>query len=198
MRALAKVRPHPGGMVYTGQGDRLLRDRLVEEQGGWCAYSERRLLPLDSVDIEHLDDRLKGAPGDGWSNWYAVLHRLNQKKLGRDRRHIRESDPRFFVTRFFQEVGALEERVRYVPGDYVFEPRDRQDTDADAFLRYVGVNDPDVVIDRRQHIRMLQDLGDSGRAIWAHHLSLQHYPTAVVLELGWPDPVWFGGAQGFR
>ncbi|MEZ4674268.1 MAG: hypothetical protein R2932_08510 [Caldilineaceae bacterium] len=51
-----------------------IRAELLIEQRGYCAYTERYVNPLDSCDIEHFDNRLKGQPEDGYWNWYAVHH----------------------------------------------------------------------------------------------------------------------------
>ena len=53
---------------------------MLEEQKGFCAYTERHVRENDSCHIEHFDDRRKGTAGDGYDNWYAVLPWSNERK----------------------------------------------------------------------------------------------------------------------
>lgn len=63
------------------------RDEAVQAlttlQKGYCAYSERYLKPLDSVELEHFDPRKKGTPEDGFENWHAVIRWMNAHKSRR-------------------------------------------------------------------------------------------------------------------
>lgn len=66
---------------YTNQNQRKrIRDLLLEEQFGFCAYSERYALNTDSVHVEHFDPRLKNTDKDNYNNWYAVLAWMNEHK----------------------------------------------------------------------------------------------------------------------
>lgn len=57
-----------------------LRAKLVEEQKGFCAYSEKYLSMTESVDIEHFDPSLKGKDEDNYFNWYVCTHWINMHK----------------------------------------------------------------------------------------------------------------------
>jgi hypothetical protein len=59
------------------------RDALIGLQKGFCAYSERHLKPLDSVEVEHFDPRKKNTPADGFNNWHAVIRWMNAHKFRR-------------------------------------------------------------------------------------------------------------------
>jgi hypothetical protein len=43
---------------------RSIRDELLKEQRGFCAYSERYVQNTDARDVEHFDARLKGTEND--------------------------------------------------------------------------------------------------------------------------------------
>ncbi|MEL7005816.1 MAG: hypothetical protein AAFN93_24270, partial [Bacteroidota bacterium] len=48
-----------------------IRHELLNEQKGFCAYSERYVDPMDACDVEHFDPRKKGTTVDDYWNWYA-------------------------------------------------------------------------------------------------------------------------------
>jgi len=63
-----------GNLMYDNVADRTkIRQILIKEQSGFCAYSERYIKHTDSVDIEHFDPRKKSTAEDGYYNWYAAL-----------------------------------------------------------------------------------------------------------------------------
>lgn len=167
-------------------------DRLLEllraEQRGYCAYTEKRFSTHDTPAVEHFDRRLKGTVADGYRNYYAALQSANQRKRRKDAKH---EHARFFVTRFFQAAGAFERRIRYIAGDGVYEEIDPTDSEARALIDYLGLNDHDVVEERRKHVARLHDI--FLRATWSAAQQLEHfhrhpeelsYPTALTAELG--------------
>jgi hypothetical protein len=176
-------------LVYKegdSRSNRRLSEKLLAEQKGFCAYTEKRVSGLDSVDVEHFDRSKKGH--DDYFNYYAVLHGANLHKIGKEKRH---EGAAFFASLFFQDPVRFARRVRYVPGDAVYEETVEGDDEAASFIDFLGFNDSCLFDERVQHVRMLKDLfRDRGASVqqkidWltAHpeHLS---FVTAVEAELG--------------
>ncbi len=51
-----------------------IRQALIEEQQGYCAYSEKYISPMHASEIEHFDDSKKNTAEDNYWNWYAISH----------------------------------------------------------------------------------------------------------------------------
>jgi hypothetical protein len=69
------------GLVYrqnSSKNNHRLKEMLMVEQKGYCAYTEKYLQPLDSVEVEHLDAAKKYA--DDYYNYYAVIRNANLYK----------------------------------------------------------------------------------------------------------------------
>ena len=84
MRYLKKINNSAivvNNLNYANAGQRAdIRAALINEQQGFCAYSERFIKHTDSVDIEHFDPRKKDTTDDNYYNWYATLRWLNSHK----------------------------------------------------------------------------------------------------------------------
>ncbi len=174
---------------YEPRGDnKPLRLALLDEQQGFCAYTERRVDPYDdSLAVEYFDPRLKGTPADGYTNLYAVLQTQNQRKRRNEARFEAVS---FFKTRLFQDPEQLDARIAYVPGEFVYEEQDLDDTESADLLDYLDINVEERVKRRRKHARELAGLfRDAGytpeqqRAWLATHPEEWHYPTVLQAEL---------------
>lgn len=180
--------------AYQPGGDnRVLRQAFLDEQEGYCAYTERRIdAHDDSVAIEHFDATLKprrggGESGDGYENWYVVLQTQNQRKRRNEKRHAGAS---FFDSRFFQAPGGFDSRIGYLHGEYLYEERDPEDVEAIEFLAYLDLNVEERVKHRRRHIERLRSLFadadytvDQVRAYLERHPQELHYPTVLAAEL---------------
>jgi hypothetical protein len=151
MRYLSKTessRVLAEGWQYARATDRPhIREALLTEQSRFCAYSERFIETLDAVDIEHFDPRLKDTDKDGYWNWYAVLHWMNQHKP----HSIEKFEP---LPKPYDLT--LPKRLRYV-GD-IFMPCDEADVEASNLIEFLGWNKPEVVKDRRAHVDRVLDL----------------------------------------
>ena len=133
---------------YARAADRgPIRNELLAEQLGFCAYSERFIKKTDAVDIEHFDPRLKPTPQDSYWNWYAVLHWMNQHNA----RTIERFEP---LPRPFDPT--IRGRVRYVDG--LFFPKDDDDIKVRNLIEFLGWNKQQVVNDRRKHVAKVLDL----------------------------------------
>lgn len=176
------------GLVYKpkGHNDRL-RELLSAEQRGYCAYTEKRLAHHDTVAVEHFNRLLKDTPADDYYNYYVALQSANQRKRNKEAAH---EGAGFFQTRFYQQRGAFERRIRYVAADSIYEEVDPSDAEAVALIDFLGLNDHEAVEERRKHVARLRDIFD--RARWTKEQQLEHlgrypdelsYPTALAAEL---------------
>lgn len=105
-----------------------IRDVLRQEQSGFCAYSEKVLMPTDEAHIDHYDPRLKGSDGDGYENWYLVTAWINEHKP-------KKLDKRFLPIILKPHEANLNSRIRFSDG--LFEPADPTDVEACNFLRFI-------------------------------------------------------------
>jgi len=176
-------------MKYKPKGDnRALLSALRAEQKQFCAYTERRFRSDDSVDVEHFDPKLKGTKEDGTSNWYAVLHRANQRKRRQEKKFETHA---LMKSRFFQSTAELWERIEYVSGEWIYAEREESDSIARALLEYLSINDIEHVEDRRRHVlRLAAIFEDAGyddarkRAYFERHPEELDFITVLVAELG--------------
>jgi hypothetical protein len=157
MRFLAKHRGSEilaEGIVYNKGGDNFrLREMLLTEQCRFCAYTEKRVDRLDAVDVEHFDKTKKG--NDDYFNYYAVLHSANVRKRGKEKKHTGAA---FFDSLFFQNREALDDRIRYIAGDSIYEEVVETDEEAAQLIDFLGVNDSGLHDERVNHIFRLKDI----------------------------------------
>lgn len=161
MKFLAKAPESPlrRERYRSGGHNEHILDGLLQEQHGFCAYSEARVRPLHTAVVEHFDPSLKNTDGDGYENWYGVLERVNQRKRRREKSVNRE----LLSDRWFQHAKAVAERVEYDPLDHHYYPRDPNDSAARELLDYLGFNESEVVIERRRHVERTRHLLDLAR-----------------------------------
>ncbi len=163
-------------------GDRAQARRLLLEwQRGFCAYSERYLKPLDSVEVEHFDPRLKGTERDGIANWHAVIRWMNSHKA----RKIKDFEPLPNPSTWDPD------RVVYRRG--LFACRDESDEETRNLIEFLGVNKPEVYQERTNHVAMIRKLRDwcSGDDNQFEELLTESpenlaFPSALHHELGIP------------
>lgn len=165
------------GLTYPK--DRIpARQALSNIQRNFCAYSERYLKPLDSVDVEHFDPRLKNTASDNIANWHAVIHWLNMRKTNR----IEDFEPLPDLRTW------TEERVSYRNG---FFECDDADLETRNLIDFLGVNRKEVYDERAKHvarIRRMMDIIGTTEIIefLAESPDDLSFPTAVSTELGLP------------
>lgn len=177
------------GLTYKLRGDNQpLRDALLAEQKGFCAYTEERVTATDTVAVEHFNASLKRC--DDYFNYYATQQTANQRKRRKERAQKGAS---FFTTRWFQQPGAVEARLEYVPDSHTYQPRDARDTDAATLISYLGMNAPELVDVRTSHVYAMLDIFELGqldvagaRAWFAAHPRHLSFITALEATLGYP------------
>ena len=161
------------------QDARQIRDELLREQRGFCAYSERFVHAIDSCDVEHFDPRLKTTDRDGYWNWYAVLHWVNSHKP-------RKIDP--YLPMLPPHDPDVSRRIRYEDGQFVAEDGDAP---AENLIKYLGWNRPELAEDRSRHVRRIRELrslfgedADGFRDFLRLHRENLSFATALEVELG--------------
>lgn len=148
-------------LTYTNNAanNQRLRALLLEEQRGFCAYTEKYAEELDSVEVEHFDSSLKY--NDDYYNYYAVLRRANSYKKDELYQRLKtENNPRaaFFDSRFFQNSEAFRRRISYNKEQNIYLESDETDEEAAGLIDFLGFNDPSLYENRRKHLNRLNDI----------------------------------------
>jgi uncharacterized protein (TIGR02646 family) len=164
-----------------------LRRKLLEEQEGYCAYSERRVT-FEETDVEHFNSELKNA--DDYYNYYAVRTSVHRIKTQTERAEkFRERTAEFFNTLFFQTENGFAERIGYFADDHIYEELDLKDTDAQLFIEFLSLNDPELVRERIRHIERLQEIQEINKFLNIQNYLKQYpeetnFPTAIEATFG--------------
>lgn len=154
MRFLVKYADSPilqNGITYRKNGvinNQRLKDLLVQEQHGFCAYTEKYLTPLESTEVEHFNSSIKY--NDDYYNYYAVIRTANLFK--QDEKYPNAS---FFKTLFFQDKEEFKRRIGFDSNIY-FE-LDENDAEARDFIDFLNLNHPKLSEERKNHISKLRD-----------------------------------------
>jgi hypothetical protein len=165
------------GLTYPK--DRIAaRQALSDIQRNFCAYSERYLKPLDSVDVEHFDPRLKNSASDNIYNWHAVIHWLNMRKSNR----IEDFEPLPDLRTWTAD------RISYRNG---FFECDATDVETSNLIDFLGVNRKEAYDERAKQvarIRRIMEMIGSEELIefLAESPDDLSFPTAIATELGLP------------
>jgi hypothetical protein len=135
-------------LKYSNKNDRQnIRYILINEQNGFCAYSERYFNNTDQVDIEHFDPRLKSSEEDNYYNWYAVLAFMNSHKP-------KIIEP--FIPFLSPSSHDFKNRISYSDG--LFFSSNTDDTEATNLIDYLGFNKKELYDDRSKHINRLKSI----------------------------------------
>lgn len=130
-----------------------LKELLIKEQFNFCAYTEKYIDELDSVEVEHFNSSIKY--NDDYYNYYAVLRKPNLWK--KDEKYKNTS---FFQNLFFQNKEVLESRIKYVKGAFVFEEINPNDQEVKDFINFLGINNDYLYTKRKNHLKRLQFIFD--------------------------------------
>ena len=170
----AKIRSH-SDLRYPQDRDKAVSE-LIRLQKGFCAYSERYLKPLDSVELEHFDPRKKNSPDDDFSNWHAVIRWMNAHKANRIENFAPLPNPETWTAN----------RIRYEHGFFVC---DESDVETKNLINFSGVNRKEVFDERANHIARLRSMRQKvGEELLVEILTESpedlSFPTAIEAELG--------------
>lgn len=137
-------------LSYDRQSDRLkIRARLLLEQKGFCAYSERFIKATDETHIEHFDPRLKPTPQDDYFNWYAVLPKFNSQKP-------KQIEP--FLPILSPNSPDLTTRIAYQTDVGVFQAIDSNDIEAKNLVKFLKWDSNELFEDCQHHLQRIKDL----------------------------------------
>jgi len=173
------------GLTYkkgNAENNSLLKDKLKEEQKNFCAYTEKYLQPLESVEIEHFNPSIKYK--DDYFNYYAVIRRANLYK--KDEKFRNAS---FFETKFFQKKDDFNSRIKFKENIYynVVE----SDTESIDFIEFLGLNHHDLYSQREKHVNRLLENFEKARfdktqqfEYFREHLEELSFITAIEDKLG--------------
>lgn len=172
------------GLRYTksaAEKNREIKRLLIQEQFGFCAYSEQRLSSADKADVEHLNPAKKYA--DDYRNYYAVEVSVHRRKTQRD---IKFQGSSFFESLFFQDENELWRRIRVNEG--AFEEIHPGDHEARDLIQYLGMNDYDLYKDRSAHVArvvaLISETGMEPITYLEKYPQEIHFPSALAAALG--------------
>jgi hypothetical protein len=140
------------GITYlknNSDHNKLLKEELLKEQKGFCAYTEKYVQHLDSAEVEHFNPYLKYK--DNYYNYYAVIRKSNQYKNNNPNPNLE-----FFKTRFFQKKEEFTSRITFKEGFYF--PVNDTDTEAIKLIEYLNLNHPDLYQQRSKHVNRLAEV----------------------------------------
>jgi hypothetical protein len=169
------------GWKYSTQSHRpKIRQQLLAEQCGFCAYTERHVDPLDACEIEHFDDRQKPTLEDSYWNWYAV-HRLSNQQKPRIEK---------FLPILMPYDPTLPQRIHYNEG--AFRAINPADLEAVNLIKFLGWNDPTLAMSRQKHVARIRDTQQrffpndpaGFRAYIVQHPDNLNFKTVLEAELG--------------
>ena len=121
---------------------------LVQEQLNFCAYTEKYLQPLDSIEVEHFNPSLKN--NDNYFNYYAVIRNANLYK--QDEKY---ANALFFQSLFFQNKQNLAARIGF--SNNIYYEINETDTEARDFIDFLGFNHPTLSELRSKHLKRLKE-----------------------------------------
>jgi len=158
------------GLTYTHNANvnTILKVRLMAEQYNFCAYTEKYLQPLDSVEIEHFNSSIKY--NDNYYNYYAVIRNANLYK--KDEKYI---GALFFDTLFFQNPEELNSRIAFA--NNIYYEINEDDTEARDFIDFLGLNHPTLSQQRSNHVKRLK--GVFQNANYTEEEILNYFSTHV-------------------
>ena len=125
------------GLTYNknaSENNRKLNELLLAEQKNFCAYTEKYIGPLDSVEVEHLNSSKKY--NDDYYNYYTVLRKANEYKIKKDKKYVGAT---FFDSLFFQDDTNFRQRVTYADG--IYYELNEEDTEAKELIDFLGFNE---------------------------------------------------------
>lgn len=144
------------GLKYVVNGDNSkLRTYLLEEQKGFCAYTETFLGRSDKKDIDHFDPTLKGKESDNYNNWFLVKSQWNSEKSNKwiDFQPVLQPTAIDFET-----------RIVYDNGDYILS--NQNDIEAKNLMTLIKLDDVGLATERKNYINRTKiEIKDFGNAV---------------------------------
>lgn len=167
----------------AAENNRRLNALLLTEQKNFCAYTEKYIESLDSVEVEHFDSTIKY--NDDYYNYYAVLRKANEYKIKKDKMYAGAA---FFKSLFFQDAANFGQRVVY--GDGVYSEKNEEDYEAKALIDFLGFNEAPLYEERLKHIKRLQEVFEAAKwdkerqmSYFRNHQRELSFITAIEQEM---------------
>lgn len=156
-----------------------IKEILEAEQECFCAYTEERITAGYAVDVEHFNPTLKNTPADGYTNWFVVSHKWNNRK----RTKWENYQPVLHPT-----DESLENRILYEEGFYILDKVG--DAAAAHLIGLLDLNNEKLIYQRQQYVKMLKGLagalgGEEGLIAWLRqHPEQIKFRRALEKEFG--------------
>lgn len=133
-----------------------IRQILFDEQFEFCAYTEERISPAFSIDIEHFNPYLKNTPKDSYYNWFLTSSSWNKRK------GTKNAKPRWdeYKTVIPPSDSSINSRLTYDEESGSIISTDPNDAEAERTIKYLHLDDQDLSNDRLKYISSLQALID--------------------------------------
>jgi hypothetical protein len=158
-----------------------LRKGLLQEQYGFCAYSERFVQHSDSCNIEHFYPKTENPDReDDYTNLYAAHSWMDAHKPKKIAPFLPILEP---------HSEDLHKRIHYEGG--IYKPVNYGDKEAENLIEFLGFNKYEVSEDRRKHVSRVKWL----KTCWSEaefiiylklHRNELSFATALENELGIP------------
>lgn len=139
------------GLKYANKTDRgEIRNILTSEQGGFCAYTDKRLGVGYKGEIEHFNPILKATEEDSYYNWYVCHGDWNRRKGSQPNwdKHQPVLSP---------YADDFENRIRCDLKDMMYV-HDKADALAENLIKYLKLNDHALAGERQAYVRRIQYL----------------------------------------
>ena len=168
-------------LIYnSGADNSRLRFKLLEEQKGFCAYTEKYITKIDSTEVEHFNPSIKDK--DDYYNYYTTLRYANEQKISKYELY-KGSD--IFKDPFFQNETAFKKRIYY--DDFEYRLVDENDKAADDLISFLGLNDDYLYTERMRHVdrlkATLEGFTDEERIVYfKKYRNDLSFPTAIESE----------------
>ena len=135
------------GLTYIVNGNNsALSKELLEEQKGFCAYTETYLGRSDKREIDHFNPTLKGQSADNYQNWFLIKAQWNSEK---------SSKWANFQPVLHPTATDLVDRILYSNGDYLLA--NANDVEAKNLVALIKLDDPDLAAERKKYINRKRD-----------------------------------------
>ncbi|MBP9882958.1 MAG: hypothetical protein KBF32_06135 [Chitinophagales bacterium] len=134
---------------------------------------------IDSHDIEHFDPGKKGGINDSYYNWYVTLKWVNERKA--------KKLTQKYLPILIPSDKDIRNKIQYMDGIFVATPEGG--LEAKNLILFLGLNRPEIYIERKNHIDRLRDLRGMTNDIefrgrLSNDPSLLSFATALEAELG--------------
>jgi len=128
-----------------------IRQILLEEQQGFCAYSEEFFKKTDTKTIEHFYPKTENSDKeDDYYNWYLVKDHANENKPKKIRDYLPILNPL---------SSEIKNKLKYLKGTFRYEENELE-IETLNFIKFLNLNRYELVKDRQKHLKRVQKIKD--------------------------------------